>query len=133
MDGEFKMVKNELPFIVYNNTTAKEHVAEAEHPIRVVKEKHRGVLCTVPYKYVPQRMKMETLYFVVLWTNAFPVKNGISAVCSPRKIIARRRMDYKSIAEWRLEDGTYCEVHDEPSPSNSTESITHEGIALGPT
>ena len=32
-----------------------------------------------------------------------------------------------------MEVGTYYEVHDEPSPSNSTESRTHEGIALGPT
>ena len=33
----------------------------------------------------------------------------------------------------RLLPGSYCEVHDEPNPSNTTVSRTHEGIALGPT
>jgi len=29
--------------------------------------------------------------------------------------------------------GTYCEVHDEPVPTNTMVSGTHEAIALGPT
>ena len=33
----------------------------------------------------------------------------------------------------RVLPGSYCEVHDEPNPSNTTVSRTHEGIALGPT
>ena len=40
-------------------------------------------------------------------------------------------MDYKN--HCRVEVGAYCEVHDEPSPSKSTESRTHEVLALGTT
>ena len=82
----------------------KRHVAEAERQIIVVKERCRGILCTVPYKHVPQRMKIEILYFVVLWPNAFPVKSDISAVYSPCKLITRWRMDYKNYC--RVEVGT---------------------------
>ena len=37
MDGEFEKVKDLLPTIVCNKTAAKEHVAEAERKIRVLK------------------------------------------------------------------------------------------------
>ena len=40
-------------------------------------------------------------------------------------------MDYKK--HCRVEVGTYCEVHDKPSPTNNMVSRTHEAIALGPT
>ena len=33
----------------------------------------------------------------------------------------------------RVLPGSYCEVHDETKPTNTTVSRTHEGIALGPT
>ena len=32
-----------------------------------------------------------------------------------------------------MEPGTYCEVHDEPVPTNTMTPRTHEAIALGPT
>ena len=40
-------------------------------------------------------------------------------------------MDYKK--HCRVQVGSYCEVHNEPSPSNTMVSRTHEAIALGPT
>ena len=46
MDGEFEKVKELLPNIVCNTTAAKEHVAESDRKIRVVKERNRGVLNT---------------------------------------------------------------------------------------
>ena len=33
----------------------------------------------------------------------------------------------------RVLPGSYCEVHDEPNPFNTTVILTHEGIDLGPT
>ena len=33
----------------------------------------------------------------------------------------------------RVLPGSYCEVHGEPNPTNTTVSRTHEGISLGPT
>ena len=126
MDGEFEKIKNELPSIVCSTTAAEEHVTEDERQIQVVKERNRGILCTLPYAHIPLRMKIEILYFVALWLDAFPVKNSSSAVYSPRELITRWKMDYRK--HCRVEVGTYCEVHDEPSPSNSTVSRTHERV-----
>ena len=64
MDGEFEKIKNELTSIVCDTTAAKEHVAEAECQIRVVKERHKGIIGTLPYAHVPRRPKIEILYFV---------------------------------------------------------------------
>ena len=66
MDGEFEKVKELLSAIVCKKTAAKEHIAEAERKIRVVKERNRGVVNTLPFTYIPRRMKIEFIYFVAL-------------------------------------------------------------------
>jgi hypothetical protein len=76
-------------------------------------------------------MKIEFIYFMVLWLNAFPVKNGISSVFSPRKLLVQWRMDYSK--HCRVLPGTYCKVHDEASPSNTMTPRTHKVTAMGPT
>ena len=76
-------------------------------------------------------MKIEFIYFMVLWLNAFPVKNGISSMFSLRELLVRWCLDYTKPC--RVLPGTYCEVHDEPSPSNTMTPRTHEAIAMGPT
>ena len=50
MDGEFEKVKELLPTIVCNTNSMKEHVAEAERKIRLVKERDRVVVgsCVLP-------------------------------------------------------------------------------------
>ncbi len=77
-DSEFEKVKNELPLVVCNTTEAKEHVSEAEHSIRTIKECMQGIVGTLP-EFIPRRLKMEFIYFVVLRLNAFPAKSRISA------------------------------------------------------
>ena len=130
MDGEFEKLKPLLPKIVCNTTAAKEHVAEAERRIRVVKERTRGTLAVVPYDTPPRRMKIELVYASVFWLNAFPCKAGVSRNLSPRELVLRQKADFKK--HCRVLFGSYCEVHDEPDPTNSTEPRTSEGIALGP-
>ena len=76
-------------------------------------------------------MKIEFIYFVMLWLNAFPVKSGVSETFSPREILLRWRMDAKKYC--RVLPGSYCEVHEDPNPTNTNVSRTHKGIALGPT
>ena len=75
--------------------TAKEHVAESARKIRVVKEQNRGVVNTLLFTYIPRRMKIEFIYFVTLWLNAFLVKSGVSDTFSPREILLRWIMDAK--------------------------------------
>ena len=74
---------------------------------------------------------LNTGYFVTLCLNAFLVQSGVSETFSPREILLCWRMDAKK--HCKVLPGSYCEVHDEPNPTNTTVSRTHEGIALGPT
>ena len=82
-------MKELLPTTVCNTTAAKEHVAESERKIRVVKERNRGVVKTLPFTYIPRRMKIEFIYFVTLWINTFLVKSCVSETFSPREILLR--------------------------------------------
>ncbi|KAL3796182.1 hypothetical protein ACHAW5_005865 [Stephanodiscus triporus] len=56
---------------------------------------------------------------------------GVSQMFSPRELLLRWRLDYKK--HCRVEPGTYCEVHDEPVPTNTMTPCMHKAIALGPT
>jgi hypothetical protein len=120
-----------LPNVECNTTAAKEHVSEAEHTIWTVKESKRGLITTLPFTDIPRRMKIKFIYFVILWLNAFPVKNGISLTFSLRELLVPWKLDYKNHCQVLPE--TYCKAHDEPSPSNTMTPHTHEMIALGPT
>jgi hypothetical protein len=131
MDGEFEKLKPIMPTIECNTTAAEEHVSKAERTIRMLKEWVHGLLAMQPFKHTPKRVKIEFIYFIVLWLNVFPVRMGILSKYSPREMLVRWRLDYKKHC-WVL-PGTYCEAHGEPVPSNSMEPQTHETIALGPT
>jgi hypothetical protein len=76
MDGEFEKIRDILPTVECNTTAAKEHVSEAEITIRTVKERTRGLMCMLPFTHIPRRMKIEFVYFMVFWPNAFPVRMG---------------------------------------------------------
>jgi hypothetical protein len=78
MDYEFEKVRDHVPSISINTTAASEHVGEIERKICVVKERVRGIICTLPYKTLPRQLIIHLLHFVVMWLNNFPVANGIS-------------------------------------------------------
>ena len=95
-----------------------------------MKERSRGTAATLPFNHVPRRVKIELVYFIVFWLNAFPSKTGVPRQFSPREFILRLKVDYKK--HCRVPFGSYCEVHDEPEPTNSQTPRTHPAIALGP-
>jgi len=70
MDGEFEKIKDLTPQVVCNTTAAKEHVSKAKRNIRTIKEHTRGIIGTLPFEYIPRQLKMEIIYFVMLWLNA---------------------------------------------------------------
>lgn len=76
-------------------------------------------------------MTIELIHFIVLWLNAFPVRSGISTKYSPRELVQRHQLSAKTHCKTPF--GTYCEVHDEPDPSNGMNARTHETICMGPT
>ena len=131
MDMEFQPLQELMPNIVVNTTAANEHVAEIERRIRVVKERARAIINTLPYPKLPKRMIVELMYFVTMWLNSFPVKGGISQKWSPRELLRRHKLDAR--LHCKAEFGAYCEVHDEPTPTNTMQRRTHATICLGPT
>jgi hypothetical protein len=78
MDREFELIKPSMPTVECNKTAAKEHISKAKQMIQTVKERTRGILATLPFTHMPKQMKIEFVYFMVLWMNAFPVKLEIS-------------------------------------------------------
>jgi hypothetical protein len=131
MDNEFEKVRDYLPNVTLNTTAAAEHVGDIERRIRVIKERCRGIICTLPYKTFPQIMLIHLLHHVVMWLNNFPVENGISHRFSPRELILRHKLDYNH--HCRAPFGAYCEVHEDNMPTNSMKSRGIPAICLGPT
>ena len=66
---------------------------------------------------------------VVLWLNNFLPKNGVSDTLSPRQIVLGTKLDMKM--HCCIEFGTYAQVYEEPSPTNSMEPRTSGCICLG--
>jgi hypothetical protein len=96
----------------------------------LIKERGRGILNTLPFKKMPRLMLIELVYHVVLWLNAFPSKSGVSETLSPRKIVYRHKLYFAK--HCKLSFGTYCEVHDEPMPTNTMVTRSTPVIVLGP-
>ncbi|KAL7460774.1 hypothetical protein ACHAXS_001215, partial [Conticribra weissflogii] len=131
MDGEFEKIKPLLPEVLVNTTSAGEHVGDIERHIRTIKERARGIMCTLPYKRMLARMVVELVYFCVMWLNAVPSKNGVSKDYSPREIVVRQKLNYKN--HCCVPFGAYCEVFEDRERTNTMASRTREAISLGPT
>lgn len=131
MENEFKPVHDHVPSVDINTTAAAEHAAEIEWHILMIKERCRGILCTLPYKALPQLMLIHLLHFVVMWLNNFPAATGISSTFSPQELILRTRLDYNK--HCRSPFGAYYKTHRENNPTNSMLSRGTPSICLGPT
>ena len=95
MDMEFEKLKTLMPHVALNTTAAQEHIGEIERKTRVIKERTRGMLNTMPYKKLPKLMVIELLHFCVMWMNSFPVKSGISKKWSPQELVTGSRSTVK--------------------------------------
>ena len=60
----------------------------------------------------------------------FPPKGGIGSVI-PRTLITGINLDYKKHCQFPF--GSYVQVHEEPTPTNSPADRTIGEITLGPT
>ncbi len=93
MDGDFEKIKPLMLSIECITTAVKEHVSKAEHTIRTLKERMHGLLTTLPFEHIPKWIKIELVYFIVLWLNAFPMKMEILSTYSPRELLVRWQLD----------------------------------------
>ncbi len=130
MDNKFEKLQNLVPVLAVNTTAAKEHVPEVERKIRLIKERGRDILNTLPFKRMPRLMLIKLVYHVVLWLNAFPAKSGVSDTLSPREIVYRQKLDFAKHCKSPF--GLYCQVHNEPTPTNTIVTRLTPAIVLGP-
>ncbi len=71
-----------------NLASANEHVPEIERKIRVIKERVRAVIYSIPFNSLPARMLAHAVLFVTKQLNLFPVKGGLSMKLSPKQIMS---------------------------------------------
>ena len=126
---EFECLEEFLD-VPINVAAAREHVPGIEREIRTIKERGRALLNTSPFNKFPRLIIVELGYYIVLLLNASPAKSSISNEYSPREIISGQKPDYKR--DCKVDFFSYCEVHNEPSPTNSMKPRTRPCIALGP-
>jgi hypothetical protein len=122
MDMELEKLKNLLPHIALNTTTAREHVGEIEQNIRIIETTARGTFNTLPYKKLPRLMVIELLHFCMMWMNSFPIRSGISDKWSLHELVSRHKLGAK--LHCRAPFGSYCEVHVDPEITNTVDSRT---------
>ena len=132
MDNEFEKVRDHVPHANLNIPAASKHIGEIEHKIRVIKERSCVIVCTLPYaRIIPHQMLLHLLHHIVMWLNNFLVSGGVSDRFSPRELILCHHLDY--FHHCKALFGSYCETHEENTPTNSMQSRTMPAICLGPT
>ncbi len=89
MNGEFEKIRDLMPILECNTMQAKELVSKAEHMIWTIKERACGLITTLPFNHIPRRLKIEFIYFFVLWLNAFPARNRVSGIHLLRELLVR--------------------------------------------
>jgi hypothetical protein len=122
MDMEFEKLKDLLPNIALNTMAVLEHMGEIERKIRVMKERARGTISTLPYDMLPKLAIIKLMHFCIMWMNSFPVKLGMSEKYSPRELVSRHKLDAK--LHCTTPSGAYCEVHTDPDITNTMEPRT---------
>jgi hypothetical protein len=125
MDNEFEKLQNLVPILVINTTAAKEHLPEVERKIRLIKERGRGIMNTLPFKKILRLMLIELVYYVVLWLNAFPANSGVFKTLSPREIVYWHKLDFAKHCKSPF--GTYCEDQIK-GQATSIHAVPHAGL-----
>jgi hypothetical protein len=130
-DMEFECIRNNVLPSRLNVTAANDHVGEVERSIRTMKERARTTIHGLPFKRLPKQMIQALVYHAAKGLNHFPAKNGISDTLSPLTIMTgRANPDYNDL---KLEFGSYVQVFEDNTPSNSTTSRNTGAIVLNPT
>jgi hypothetical protein len=130
-DKEFECIRNDVLPSRLNITAANDHVGEVEQSIRTMKERARTAIHGLPFKRLPKVMMQALVYPAAKGLNQFPAKNGISDTLSPLTVMTgRANPDYNDL---KLEFGSYVQVFEDNTPSNTTASRNTGAIVLNPT
>jgi hypothetical protein len=129
-DNEFQALRQDIEELGVNVhvVTKEEHVPEVERQNRVIKERARAIVQTLPYKTLPKKIRIALIYYVIFWLNNIP-KEGQRL--SPKEMIMGMQvLDSKALC--KLPFGAYVQVHDDSPTTNTMEPRTTGGINLGP-
>ena len=112
--------------INFNVAGPGQHEPVSERKIRLVKERTRAVLHSLPYS-LPSKLLRYLVLFVVFCLNIIPVKtNGMYV--SPKELLTGRKVNYKR--DLRFQFGEYIQATTPNVISNSMQSRTDGDIAL---
>jgi hypothetical protein len=129
-DNEFQVLKEEIEdYGIYAHVVAKEeHVPEVERQNRVIKERARAVIQTLPYTKIPKKMRVALIQYVIFWLNNIP-KEGQDHL--PKEIIMGEQiLNFNHICS--LPFGAYVQVHEDRQITNTMETRTSGGLNMGP-
>ncbi len=130
VDNEFQVLKEEIETLGVNvNVVSKDvHVPEVERQNRVIKERARAIVQTMPYQKIPKKMRIALIQYVVYWLNNIP-KEGQDV--SPREIIiGTQKLDFNNVC--RIPFGAYAQVHNDLAVTSTMDPRTTGAICLGP-
>ena len=127
---EFECIRSDVPSRL-NVTAAADHVDKVERYIWTMKERTRTTIHGLSFKHLPKLMIQALVCHPAKGLNQFPAKNGISDTLSPLTIMTgRANPDYNDL---KLEFGSYVQVFEDNTPSNTTPSRNTGAIVLNPT
>ena len=130
-DHEFECIRSDLLPIAMNVVPADSHVGEVERSIRTIKERLRASAHGLPFKRLPRLFVHHMVFDTIRCLNQFPWRNGISDTLSPASIVTGTGTP--NFHHMRLELGTYVQVFEDNSPSNTLRARSLGAIALTPT
>ena len=131
VDHEFACIRNDVSPVHLDVVAPDSHVGEIERSVRTVKERLRSTVHGLPFKRLPKLMIVHMVADAVRCLNLFPAHNGVSSSLSPLSIVTGvPPPDYASL---RLEFGSYVQLFQDHSPSNTIAARTLGAIALTPT
>ena len=82
-----------------------------------------GIMGTLPFTHIPQKLIIGLVQIETMWLNAFSSNTGISKMWRLLELICRHKLD--ATKHCNAQFGSYCEVHDETDPSNSMKPPIH--------
>jgi hypothetical protein len=129
-DNEFKDEQVEQAIsnrnMVFNEVGPGQHEPISERKVRVVKERARAVLHSLPFM-LPAKLLLYLVLFVVFCLNIVPVKCGGTYI-SPKEVMLQRKINYKRDLRFRF--GEYIQATTPNIRSNSMQARTDGDIAL---
>jgi len=129
-DLEFECLRPSILPTQMHIVSQGEHVPEVERSIRTIKDRCRATIHGLPFQYYPKLLLKGLVYFVCMSLNWIPALHGVSDEYSLSTIVAGSPpLMYSSLS---ITFGTYAQVHNDSTITNTTASRTTGTIALYP-